>query len=88
MYLSIYIFTVLFCAINSFLAFKRMGDYLNDDFPTIKLFGIKDLLICCIPILNIIIGVATAMTLIVSDEEYEMAMEGTIEEFKKKKGVD
>ena len=85
MYLSIYIFTILFCAINSFFAFKRMGDYLNDDFPTIKLFGIKDFLICCIPIVNVIVGVASAMTLVVSDEEYKMAMEGTIEEYEKKK---
>lgn len=84
MYLSIYIFSVLFCAINTFLAFKKMGDFLDDDFPTIKLFGIKDVLICCIPILNVIVGVASGITLLVNDEEYKMAMEKIIEEYEKR----
>ena len=84
MYLSIYIFTVLFSGINTFLAFKRMRNHLNDDFPMIKLFGIKELLTCCIPILNVIVGVITAITSLVSDEEYEMAMEKIIEEYEKK----
>lgn len=84
MYLSIYIFTVLFCGINTFLAFKRMRNYLDDDCPMIKLFGIKELLTCFIPILNVVIGVVTAITLLISDEEYKMAMEKTIEKYEKK----
>lgn len=84
MYLSIYIFTVLFCAINVFLASKRIRNHLNDDFPMIKLFGIKELLISCIPMLNVIIGVATGITLLVSDEEYRMAMEEAIEKYEKR----
>jgi hypothetical protein len=75
---------VLFCAINTFLAFKKIGDFLDDDFPTIKLFGIKDVLICCIPILNVIVGVASGITLLVNDEEYKMAMEKIIEEYEKR----
>ena len=74
MYLSIYIFTVLFCGINTFLAFKRMRNYLDDDCPMIKLFGIKELLTCFIPILNVVIGVASGITLLISDEEYKMTM--------------
>lgn len=74
MYLSIYIFTVLFSGINTFLAFKRMRNYLDDDYPMIKLFGIKELLTCFIPILNVVIGVASAITLLISDEEYKMTM--------------
>lgn len=74
MYLSIYIFTVLFSGINTFLAFKRMRNYLDDDCPMIKLFGIKELLTCFIPILNVVIGVASAITLLISDEEYKMTM--------------
>lgn len=86
MYLSIYIFSVLFCAINIFFSFKRIRDILDDNFPVYKLFGFKELLVSCIPILNIIIGVASAITLVVSDEEYEMTMEKITEEYKKKKG--
>ena len=84
MYLSIYIFTVLFSGINTFLAFKRVRNHLNDDVPMNKLFGIKELLMSCIPIVNVIVGVVTGITLLVSDEEYKMAMEKIIEEYEKK----
>lgn len=86
MYLSIYIFTVLFSGINTFLAFKRVRNHLNDDVPMNKLFGIKELLMSCIPIVNVIVGVATGITLLVSDEEYKMAMEKIIEKYEK--GID
>lgn len=88
MYLSIYIFTVLFCAINTFFGFKRMRDTIDDEVPMYKVFGVKDFLISCVPILNVIIGVASGITLLVSDEEYKATMERTVEEFKNKKGVD